>query len=121
MLLIPFYWLTTELWFSGTLGKRLLGLTVFSLAGSVLEFHQVIKRSASKFVDFPTLGLFSLCVALTNPLRQTPGDLWAKTVVTEDKFVQKWRFGSETGSFDGWLKGFKNREADAPGSGGPVA
>ena len=121
MLLWPLYWLTTEAWFSGTLGKRLLNLTVFSLAGSDLEFHQVLKRGVSKVVDLPTLGLISSAVAFSNPLRQTPGDLWAGTVVTEDKLVQQWRHGADGHKFDDWLTSFKKREPARKGDEGPVA
>jgi uncharacterized RDD family membrane protein YckC len=117
ILFVPIYWFGTETWFGGTPGKLLLGLEVFSLTGFELSASQVFKRNFVKLFDFPFLYLSGAVVAWTNPLRQTAGDLWAKTMVTESKALRAWRYGSVDGTFNGWLESFKKPE----NSSGPVA
>ena len=117
ILFIPVYWFVTETWWSGTPGKLLLGLEVHSLDGSELHASQVIRRNVVKVLDSPFLYLFSALVAFTNPLRQTAGDLLAKTMVTESKALREWRCGKDGKPFDEWLGSFKK-----PGTtSGPVA
>ena len=117
MLMFPVYWLATENLFGGTFGKRFLGLRVFSLAGPELEFRQVVKRNIGKLFEAPMLWLFSIGFSFANPLRQTPGDLWAKTLVTEDRFLREWRYGPGEHDFSGWLESFK--KPDSGGDPGP--
>jgi uncharacterized RDD family membrane protein YckC len=117
LIFIPIYWFGTETWFGGTPGKLLLGLEVFSMEGSELEASQVVKRNLAKLLDSPFLYLFSALVALTNPLRQTAGDLWARTMVTESRTLRQWRYGSDGRNFDDWLGSFKK----PPNQAGPVA
>jgi uncharacterized RDD family membrane protein YckC len=117
ILFIPIYWFATETWWKGTPGKLLLGLEVWSLNGSELAASQTVKRNLVKLLDSPFLYLFSALVAFTNPLKQTAGDLWATTMVTQSKALKEWRQGKDGRSFDDWLGSFKTPE----GSGGPVA
>ena len=119
----PAYWLITEGCFAGTPGKLALGLRVFSVSGSELTFAQVLKRNVVKLLESPMLYLTSAAVALTNPLRQSLGDVWAKTMVTEVTTVQAWRAGPGGQSFDQWLKGFRKPERPEASTlpGGPVA
>ena len=114
LLFIPIYWFGTETWWAATPGKLVLGLEVFSLTGVELGAPQVFKRNLVKVIDSPFLYLSGMVVALTNPLRQTAGDLWAKTMVTKSTTLREWRYGTDGRSFDDWLGSFKKPE-------GPVA
>jgi uncharacterized RDD family membrane protein YckC len=121
MAFIPSYWLVVESMFAGTLGKLLLGLRVFSLDGSELELRQVFKRSLAKLLEAPVSFLPSLIVVGSNPLRQSVGDLWARTMVTTDAALEIWRHGSTAPAFDAWLKSFPKAGSGGEASGKPVA
>lgn len=119
MLFLPTYWLGPETWFGGTPGKLIVGLRVFSLAGSRLVFAQVLKRNVVKLVEFPTFYVTSAIAAFSNPLHQSVGDLWAKTMVTRAKSLETWRAGSSSPEFHDWLRSFSSKPTTPPE--GPVA
>ena len=121
--LLPAYWLIPEMWFDGTLGKLMVGLRVFSLAGSPLTGGQVVKRNVAKLIELSSLYFVSAIVAFSNPLRQTVGDLWAKTMVTRASALSTWRHGPGAPDFGQWLKSFPKPDTveASPRPEGPVA
>ena len=110
MLFVPCYWLLCETLFGATFGKFLSGLRVLSLRRDDLALGQVVKRNLVKVCDLPTCGLVSLAAALSNPLRQSLGDLWANTMIVQTKAYAKWRAGTGGVAFEDWLKSFQKVE-----------
>lgn len=85
--LLPFifwfiYFVIIESVLKGTLGKRLMGLRVFSLDNEPLKFSQVFKRRICDTLDicwcFGLLGFILMKNTINN---QRLGDIWAKTIV----------------------------------------
>ena len=106
MLFLPSYWLVPETLFGATLGKALLGLRIYSLRGADLTFSQVLKRDLVKALDAADLYMMGFVVSLSNPLRQTPGDLWAGTMVVEAASLARWKASGSGLGFEDWLKSF---------------
>jgi uncharacterized RDD family membrane protein YckC len=100
----PMYWLVPESLFGATLGKAVLGLRVYPVQSGYLAFVQVLKRNVVKALDAMTFYVMGFCVSLSNPLRQTVGDLWARTMVVEKTVLDRWRAGSQGATFDDWMK-----------------
>jgi uncharacterized RDD family membrane protein YckC len=67
---------------------------------------RVLKRNLRKWIDMGTFGLASIGVALSNPLRQSIGDLWAGTMVVETSRYAAWRAQSGE-TFDDWMSTFR--------------
>lgn len=110
MIFLPGYWLISESLFGATPGKLVFGMRILSLREGELAFGQVLKRNLAKLADLGTFGLTSFVVALSNPLRQSIGDLWAQTMVVEKRTYAKWRAGAGPVDFQDWLKSFPGKE-----------
>jgi uncharacterized RDD family membrane protein YckC len=108
ILWLPAYWLVTECLFLATPGKALLGLRVYSLAGSEPGFLRMLQRSFAKMLDTIFLPPLGLAIALTNPLRQTGHDIWTRTMVVEEKALGVWKSGPGGQTFEDWLKSVGN-------------
>lgn len=75
------YFVLTEAWSGGTVGKRLLGLRVASVTGSV-GLRRSLIRNVLRVVDsLPTLGIVALILISTSQERARFGDRVAGTRV----------------------------------------
>ena len=119
MIFLPGYWLVSESLFGATPGKFFLDLRILSLRAGDLEFGQVLKRNLVKLIDLPSVGLVSFMVAVSNPLRQSLGDLWAGTMVVDATVYAKWRAGSTNVDFKSWLKSFDREKLAGAKPGNP--
>lgn len=82
MLLWPVYTITTEYWWSATLGKRLMGLRVVQESGARITFGQSLVRQLSLF--FQVLPFDSLFALFTDK-RQRACELLSKTRVVRTR------------------------------------
>jgi uncharacterized RDD family membrane protein YckC len=107
ILFTPMYWVLPETFFGKGLGKLLLGLRVWSLDGKEPTSLQLLKRSACKLLELPIGFTPSLLMAMTNPLRQSPGDRWAGTLVCNEEDIARWRAGGLALPFSEWLRSLR--------------
>lgn len=107
VLFLPGYFLVTEGVGNATLGKRLLNLRVVSEDGAEPQSGQLLKRNLVKALEAPALWSISCLLVLLRPSRQTLGDLWAGTVVTQVARWSAWRHGTDGQDFAAWLDSFR--------------
>jgi uncharacterized RDD family membrane protein YckC len=80
------YWAVAERLFGTTLGKRVLGLRVTTLAGRRVGLGRTTIRWALLFVDGPlTIFLCGLITSTTTNGHQRLGDLWSDSYVVDRK------------------------------------
>jgi uncharacterized RDD family membrane protein YckC len=93
-------------WAGQTVGKRIVGLRVLSLAGTRVGFVQAVVRNLVRVVDLlPGLYLVGGCAALLDPHGRRLGDLAAGTVVVRERRAPR----------PGTLAARVDRDADAAG------
>jgi uncharacterized RDD family membrane protein YckC len=114
ILLIASYWVLPEWIFGATLGKALFGVRVVSLFGPEPSFIQVVKRNILKSLGAATFYSVDFVVALSDPLRRSMGDRWAKTMVVSKDDAGTWKPVGSHEEFERWLRSFKELPPEDP-------
>jgi uncharacterized RDD family membrane protein YckC len=79
------YLIVIESNFNATAGHYLLGLKVKRIDNDEIDFIDSLKRHLLDPIDFYFLGIPAIICIKNTALNQRIGDLWAKTIVVNDK------------------------------------
>ena len=79
------YLIVIEGIFSATVGHFFMGLKVVKTDNSGIDFVDSIKRHLIDIIDFMPFGIPAMISIKNSTLNQRLGDMWAKTIVINDK------------------------------------
>ena len=79
------YLVIIETLINATLGHFILGMKVVKIDNSRIDFTKALKRHLVDPIDFFLLGIPAMICINNTALNQRIGDLWAKTIVINDK------------------------------------
>lgn len=79
------YLIVIESLFNATVGHFLLGLKVVKIDYSRIDFINSLKRHLIDPIDFFLFGIPAMICIRNTELNQRLGDLWAKTLIINDK------------------------------------
>jgi len=85
------YLIVIESLLNASIGHFLLGLKVVKTDNSRIDFVDSIKRHMADFIDFFFFGIVAMILIKNTNLNQRLGDIWAKTIVINDKENNKTR------------------------------
>ena len=79
------YLIVIESIFSATAGHFIMGIKVVRIDFSRINFTDSLKRHLLDLIDFNFFGIPAIISIKNTTLNQRLGDLWAKTIVINDK------------------------------------
>lgn len=83
------YFVVIEGFYQATLGHQLFNITVRQENKNSIDIGHSFKRRILDIIDLSMLGIPALIAISNNNKRQRLGDMYAKTIVVEDEYIEE--------------------------------